>query len=199
MRAGRLRQDARTCALTGIAIPFPTPTSGGPLTLLASATTVRLVAGADEIARHARSYDTGQTIEDLAHLEGLLAATRQANPSTGRDRLRLAVPAHRHALRAARGARRVAPRAHGPAARPARRLRARRNSPPPSPRALERDALGADAIAHLLETQRRQRRQKPADPARACPTDPASAISTVTPHALESYDALARSDPDDPE
>src|SRR3954453_18632754 len=66
-----------------------------PLTLLASATTVRLVAGADEIARHVRSYDTGQTIEDLAHLDGLLAATRQANPSTGRDRLHLAVPALR--------------------------------------------------------------------------------------------------------
>jgi len=61
------------------------------LTLLASATTVRLVAGADEIARHPRSYDTGQTIEDLTHLEGLLAATRQANPSSGRDRLRVAV------------------------------------------------------------------------------------------------------------
>ena len=35
-----------------------------PLTLLASATTVRVVAGTTEVARHRRSYDTGQTIPD---------------------------------------------------------------------------------------------------------------------------------------
>jgi transposase len=64
-----------------------------PLTLLASATTVRLIAGIEEIARHARSYDTGQTIEQEAHVAGLGAATRQTNPSSARDRLRLAVPA----------------------------------------------------------------------------------------------------------
>ncbi|MDP9179811.1 MAG: IS21 family transposase, partial [Gemmatimonadota bacterium] len=34
-----------------------------PVTLLASATLVRIVAGAAEIARHVRSYDTGQTID----------------------------------------------------------------------------------------------------------------------------------------
>src|SRR3989442_6908183 len=64
-----------------------------PLTLLASATMVRLIAGIEEIARHARSYDTGQTIEHEAHVAGLVAATRQTNPSSARDRLRLAVPA----------------------------------------------------------------------------------------------------------
>ena len=64
-----------------------------PLTLLASPTTVRVLAGTDEIARHVRSYDTGQIIEQEAHVAGLIAATRQANPSTARDRLRLAVPA----------------------------------------------------------------------------------------------------------
>ena len=64
-----------------------------PLTLVASATTVRLLDGQTELARHRRSYDTGQTIEDAAHLEGLLAATHQANIHTARDRLRVAVPA----------------------------------------------------------------------------------------------------------
>ena len=63
-----------------------------PLTLLASATLVRIVEGAEEIARHGRSYDSGATIVDPAHLDGLLAATRQANASSTRDRLRLAVP-----------------------------------------------------------------------------------------------------------
>jgi transposase len=64
-----------------------------PLTLLASPTTVRVIAGVDEIARHARSYDTGQVIEQETHVAGLVAATRQDNPSSARDRLRLAVPA----------------------------------------------------------------------------------------------------------
>ncbi len=63
-----------------------------PLTLLADATTVRLVVGADEVARHTRSDDTGATIEDAAHLDGLLRATHQAHASSTRDRLRLAVP-----------------------------------------------------------------------------------------------------------
>jgi len=146
-----------------------------PLTLLASATRVRLVAGADEVARHVRSYDTGQTIEDLAHLEGLLAATRQANPSTGRDRLRLAVPAIGTLFErlAARG---ESLRAHinrllgllddyGP-----------RDLAAAVAAALERDALGADAIAHLLDPSAAgagspRRCRSP------CPTGPASAIS----------------------
>ena len=63
-----------------------------PLTLLASPTTVRVLAGTEEIARHARSYDTGHVIEDEAHVRGLIEATRQTNPSSARDRLRLSVP-----------------------------------------------------------------------------------------------------------
>ena len=39
-----------------------------PVTLLASPTTVRVLAGTEEIARHARSYDTGQVVEDGAAL-----------------------------------------------------------------------------------------------------------------------------------
>ena len=64
-----------------------------PLTLVASATIVRVLDRHTELARHRRSDDTGQTIEDAAHLEGLLAATHQANVHTARDRLRVAVPA----------------------------------------------------------------------------------------------------------
>lgn len=167
-----------------------------PVTLLASATLVRIVAGAAEIARHARSYDTGQTIEDLAHLEGLLAATRQANPSTGRDRLRLAVPAIATLFErwAARGDALRAPTV--------RLLALLDDYGAPElaaavARALERDALGAGAIAHLLDTRRRQRGQKPAV-SLALPDRPGVRDLDVTSHPLESYDALSRSDPDDP-
>ena len=167
-----------------------------PVTLLASATLVRIVAGAAEIARHARSYDTGQTIEDVAHLEGLLAATRQANPSTGRDRLRLAVPAIATLFE------RVAARGDSLRALTVRLLALLDDYGPPElaaavARALERDALGAGAIAHILETRRRQRGQKPPVPL-ALPDRPGVRDLDITPHALESYDALARSDPDDP-
>ena len=63
-----------------------------PLTLLASATRIRILDGQNELADHHRTYDTGLTVEDPDHLEGLLAAIRQANVHTTRDRLRAAVP-----------------------------------------------------------------------------------------------------------
>lgn len=168
-----------------------------PLTLLASATTVRLVTGVEEIARHARSYDTGQTIEDLAHLEGLLAATRQANPSSGRDRLRVAVPLIATLLE------RLAARGESLRAHTARLLALLDDYGPQEltaavADALARDALGASAITHILETRRRQRGQKPPIPL-ALPDRPGVRDLDVTPHPLESYDDLARPDPDDPE
>jgi len=176
---------------------IPHPHVRHPVTLLASATTVRVIAGTAEIARHGRSYDTGETIEDEAHIAGLIAATRQANPSSGRDRLRLAVPviATLFERLAARGESLRTPTArllgllddYGPQELTAAVTRA-----------LETDALGAGTIAHLLEQHRRQRRQKP--PIRlVLPDHPGVRTLDVTPHRLESYDALTRPDPDDPE
>jgi hypothetical protein len=168
-----------------------------PVTLLASATTVRVIAGTEEIARHGRSYDTGQTIEHEAHLAGLIAATRQANPSSARDRLRLAVPAVATLFE------RLAARGESLRAHTARLLGLLDDYGPQElaaavTRALEIDALGAGAIAHLLEQRRRQRQQPP--PLRfVLPDHPGVRTLDVTPHRLESYDALTRPDPDDPE
>jgi len=166
-----------------------------PLTLLASATTVRIVAGTDAIARHARSYDTGQTIEDLAHLDGLLAATRQANVQTARDRLRLAVP------RTAALFERLAARGDSLRTHTARLLALLDDYGPHELAAavtvaLERDALGAGAIAHLLETRRRHRGHQPPVPL-VLPDHPGVRDLDVTPHRLETYDAFSRPDPDD--
>jgi transposase len=166
-----------------------------PLTLLANATTVRLIAGTDEIARHARSYDTAQTIEDEGHVAALITATHQANPSSARDRLRLAVPPIATLLA------RLAARGESLRAHTARLLALLDDYGPQElaaavTRALERDALGAGAIAHLLETRRRQRGQKPPIPI-ALPDRPGVRDLDITPHGLESYDALTRSDPDD--
>jgi hypothetical protein len=168
-----------------------------PLTLLASPTTVRVIAGVDEIARHARSYDTGQVIEQETHVAGLVAATRQDNPSSARDRLRLAVPAAATLLE------RLA--ARGESLRyPVVRLLALLDDYGPHElaaaidRALERDALGAGTIAHILETRRRQRGLKPPIPM-ALPDRPGVRDLDVTPHRLETYDELTRSDSDDAE
>ena len=167
------------------------------LTLLASATTVRLLAGTDEIARHVRTYDTGQTIEQEAHVAGLVAATRQTNPSSARDRLRLAVPAIAMLWD------RLAARGDSLRVHTARVLALLEDYGPQElaaavARALERDALGAGAIAHILETRRRQRGQKPPIPL-ALPDRPGVRDLDVTPHRLETYDDLTRSDPDDAE
>jgi len=62
--------------------------------------------------------------------------------------------------------------------------------------ALARDALGAGAIAHILETRRRQRGQQPPIPL-ALPDRPGVRDLDVPSHPLESYDVLTRSDPDD--
>jgi hypothetical protein len=167
-----------------------------PLTLVGSPTLVRLLAGTEEIARHGRSYDTNAIVEQDAHVAGLIAATRQNNPSTARDRLRLAVPAAAALLErlAARG---ESLRAHSV------RLLALLDDYGPQELtaaiawALERDALGAGAIAHILETRRRRRGLKPPLPI-VLPDRPGVRDLDVTPHRLETYDALTRSDPDDP-
>ncbi|MEO7274731.1 MAG: IS21 family transposase [Vicinamibacterales bacterium] len=166
-----------------------------PLTLVANATTVRLVAGADVIAQHPRSYDTGVTIEDATHLEGLLAATHQANASSTRDRLRLAVP-----MTATLFARLAA---RGDALRPHLiRLHALLDDYGPQELsaavalALARDALGAGSVSHILETRRRHRGQAPPVPM-ILPDRPGVRDQTLTPHRLESYDDLCRPAPDD--
>ena len=166
-----------------------------PLTLVASATRIRILDGQTELANHHRTYDTGLTVEDPAHLEGLLAATRQANVHTTRDRLRAAVPNTSTLFE------RLAER--GEALRPhATRLLALLDDYGPQELAaavdiaLQRDALGAGSITHILETRRRQRGLKP--PLRLTLLDrPGLRDLDVRPHDLETYDALGQKNPDD--
>lgn len=166
-----------------------------PLTLLAGGDRVRILDGQTVLAQHSRSYDTGQTVEDPEHLEGLIAATRQANVHTVRDRLRAAVPA------AADLFRRLAER--GEALRPhAARLLALLDDYGPRELAaavddaLRRDALGAGSIAHILETRRRRQRRKPPIPI-SLPDRPGLRDLDITPHDLETCDDLGRSRTDD--
>jgi hypothetical protein len=127
----------------------------------------------------------------------LVAATHQTNPSSARDRLRLAVPGVATLFE------RLARRGESFRGHTARLLALLDDYGPQElaaavTRALERDALGAGAIAHILETRRRQRGHKPAIPL-ALPDRPGIRDIDVTPHRLESYDDLARTDSDDAE
>ncbi len=63
-----------------------------PLTLVANADTVRLLDGATELARHRRSYDRQQRVDDPTHIAALVQQKRQALGSTAVARLRHAIP-----------------------------------------------------------------------------------------------------------
>jgi hypothetical protein len=159
-----------------------------PLTLVASEHTVRLLDGATELARHARSYDRGQRVEDDTHLAGLVAAKRHAHDLRGRDRLRAACPQAEAFLAAlvARGQ---------PLARETTRLLRLLDQVGPAAlqaalaEVLARGAISAASVAHVLEQRRRAHRQPPLLDL-VLPADPRVRDLRVTPHALSAYDAL---------
>src|SRR5205823_2336127 len=65
---------------------------GRPLTLVASDTSVRILDGAIELARHPRSYDRQQLVLDPEHREAVLKLKRRAFHATPAGRLEQAVP-----------------------------------------------------------------------------------------------------------
>ena len=74
------------------------------LTVLADEQWVRILDGSAELARHARSWDNGQQIEDDAHVQRLVDHKRAARAHRACDRLAQAAPASA-ALLARAGAR----------------------------------------------------------------------------------------------
>lgn len=63
------------------------------LSVLADERRVRVFDGAQEVASHVRSYDSGQQIEEPAHIQALVEHKRQAHAHRGVDRLAHAAPA----------------------------------------------------------------------------------------------------------
>lgn len=63
------------------------------LSVLATPTEVRIVDGAQIVARHARSYDKSAQIEDPAHIRALVDEKRRAHRHSATDRLATAAPA----------------------------------------------------------------------------------------------------------
>lgn len=77
---------------------IPPEAVGRPLTLVASDTTVRILDGALELARHVRTYDRHQQVLDPTHRDAVLQLKRKAFHSTPGGRLEQAVPESRTLL-----------------------------------------------------------------------------------------------------
>ena len=167
-----------------------------PLTLVASETEVRVTdAGGAVLAAHRRSFDSAVVVEDPAHLEKLTAEKRRALELRRRDRLRGFCPSAKSFLDAL--ARRGEPiRAH--AERLARLLDAHGPAALEAALAhtLERGAISAASVAHLLDQRTRANKAPPPIPV-VLPDDPRVRDLRVTPHALTDYDLLAKETDDD--
>ena len=171
---------------------IPPAAVGRPLMLSASESTVRILDGTREIARHRRSYDRRQQVLDPAHQEELLKEKRKAFGSTRGGRLAQAVPESEALLDAAF--------ARGESAGSqtsqllnlldlygVRELRAAICE------ALERKTPRASSVAFILNQRRRFNKRRtlpPVDLSR----HPELEDLSVTPHALETYDELAKDD-----
>jgi len=167
-----------------------------PLTLVASDVHVRVLDGSAEVARHARSWSRGETVECEEHLAALARQKRHAAELRGRDRLRQACPAADAFIAA------LAARDAHLASNTARLLKLLDRQGAPEldaalAEALSRGAVSAHSVAHVLERRRRERDLPPVLEA-ALPDDPRVRDLRLTPHRLEGYDALGRSGKDKP-
>jgi transposase len=167
-----------------------------PLTLVATHDTVRILDGAVEVARHARCYDRGQAIEDPRHIAALVAFKREGRAAKGRDRL-LAVLPHAEAFFEKMLEREV------PLAQATAQLTRLLDDygAVQTGAALEfvlrRDAPSLASVALWLEQERRRRHPLPRVPI-DLPDRPGVRNLHLTPHDLETYDALTNT-PDDKE
>ena len=172
---------------------IPPQAVGRTLTLLASPTTVRLLDGSVEIARHRRSYDRGQRVSDPVHLQALLASKHKALASTATLRLAASIPAAARFLEAA------FQRGESAATQTAQLLRLVQDYGAAEvtaavAEALQRGTPRASTVAFLLAQRQRAARRQPLLPVRLS-TRPELETLVVPQPQLEAYDEL--SDPED--
>jgi transposase len=165
-----------------------------PLTLVATHDEIRILDGTQEVARHRRSYDRQQCIEDPRHLDALIAAKRAARTPKGRDRLFAALP-HAEAF-----FEQIVQRGLPLPSATQQLLRllsdyGREATDVALAEVLRRGTSTPASVALVLEQQRRGRRVPPKVPVEL-PDRPNVRSLHVPPHDLETYDALSHSDDD---
>jgi transposase len=162
-----------------------------PLTLVISERRLRVLNGAERVAEHVRSYDRGQYIEDPGHRTELIEHKRRARELTGRGRVITSCQSADkfYEQLVIRGA-----HLGGATARLLKLLEqyGPRMLDAAIGEALQRDAIGPAAVAHICERMQRSRGAKPPLPP-IDSTDPRIANTHVRPHDLADYDLL-RSD-----
>lgn len=159
------------------------------LSIVASESIVRVLDGADEIARHPRSYDAGQQLENERHLAALAADKKKAREHRGRNRLFAVCPAAKAFLGE------VALHGGHLGGTTSRLLRLLDLYGAPAldgaiRDAHERGAFRAESVAHVLDQRRRASGIKPVVDI-ALPDDPRVRDLVVEPHRLDAYDSLA--------
>ena len=165
---------------------IPPEAVGRPLTLIASDSTVRILDGTMEVARHLRSWDRRQLVLDPAHQQAVVKLKRKAYDSTPSGRLEQAVPESRTLidLAFAQGESAGTQTAqlirlldqHGAAALRRAIIEA-----------LDRNTPRASSVAFLLRAQ-----PKPVRAMVDLSHHPLAQSVDVRPHDLEAYDELAR-------
>ena len=174
---------------------IPPTAIGRPLVLAASESTVRILDGSQEIARHCRSYDRRQQILDPAHQEELLKEKRKALGSTRGSRLAQAVPESETLLDAAFG------RGESAGSQTAQLLNlldlyGARELRAAVCEALERKTPRASSVAFILNQRHRSSKRRTLSPVDLS-RHPELENLSVTPHSLETYDELTKDDPTD--
>ena len=165
-----------------------------PLTLLASENVVRIVDGDVQVARHQRTYDKRQVVEDPEHIRALAAQKKQARELRGRDRLG-ATCAHAEVFLS------VLAQRNEPLTSNTNRLVRLLGQYGASTLdaaladALAKGAIGAAAVAHLCDKRHRAGGKPPAIDL-VLPDDPLVQNTNVIPHDLATYDVLTDDDGD---
>jgi transposase len=170
---------------------IPPEAVGRTLTLVASDTTVRILDGARELARHPRTYDRQKQVLDPAHQDAVLKIKRKAFHATAAGRLELAVPESKTLLDLAFG------EGESAGSQTVQLLKLLDEFGPAALRraiveALERNTPRACSVAFLL-----RRHPRPARVALDLSGHPQAQSIDVRPHDLETYDELARTQNDD--
>lgn len=170
---------------------IPPEAVGRPLTLVASDTTVRILDGAVELARHPRSYDRQQQVLDPGHRDAVLKLKRRAFHATPGGRLEQAVPESQTLLDLAFAA------GESASSQTSQLLKLLEEYGPAALRraileAFERHTPRACSVAFLL-----RRQPRPPRVALDLSGHPEAQSIDVRPHRLETYDELARSQDDD--
>jgi transposase len=169
---------------------IPPTLVGHQLNLIASDTSVRFLQGTNEVARHRRSYDRHQRVEDPAHIEALLKEKQRARGSSPCSRLIAAVPVAEAFLDAA------FQRGESAAAMTEKLLLLLDDYGAQDLRtavqeALDRQTPRTSSVAYILAKRRRQA-QRPAALSVDLSRRPDLKDLYVKPHSSETYDELSR-------